>query len=475
MRILSFIKSPFRTPRVKHLENQLEAREEFVHMADLALQAASQITVGETDDESSSNKHYTGNPYKTYASKVGALTKMYEGKKDWGNDVAKNVVDIRAAFLVGSGVKVVPNEDYKGNTDREIDFINSFIAYNNIDKDTPLNWASRAEIEGKFLCRFENVMDNPIYPLGMVRVVHVSWNTNSYTVEHEPNNYDRFTRAYYNNGGSGTNFNLTPPEFIYRRFAGSAGEINETPSKAAMVLRNIQDLDKAYWDWRQIDHLYASPTPAFAFENSDEAKNFYNSASFKNWRIGKGIVLGGGVFKLECYKGEGFMTLEKEIQYHSRKISGATGIPPHFFGYPDLLSNRDTAEALIEAIILSTDKEQKTWASMYEELFQKVIYAHNKWHSQNLNPAAVDVVVPRVGSANAADIQKVWLPLYNAQAISLETLLNQLNNVDADKEIEKIKKDLEDAILHPSTDPGSGGGANNQNGGSVGTGQNQDS
>jgi len=167
------------------------------------------------------------------------------------------------------------------------------------------------------------------------------------------------------------------------------------------------------WDWRKINRLFAAPTPVIICPDKQTAKDMEDQIVKSNWRIGELLILGGeGVsFELKGWKGDGFTTLKAETEAYVKTISGTTGIPVHFLGYPELLSNRDTAENLIELIVLSTNKERNTWKGAYEELFQKAIMISNTFLGTSLNPAAVDAIIDKpdlttVTGANNASVPK---------------------------------------------------------------------
>ena len=171
--------------------------------------------------------------------------------------------------------------------------------------------------------------------------------------------------------------------------------MNETPPKTAFVLREIENLDKALWDWRKINKLFSAPTPVIYAPDKQTAKEINTWLDNENWRVGKMLILGGQDVKFELvgWDGDGYTTLKEETQALVKTISGTTGIPVHFFGYPELLSNRDTAENLGQLIDLSTSKERRTWIGAYEEVFQKAMVISNTAFGTNLNLHAIDATV----------------------------------------------------------------------------------
>ena len=425
-------------------------------------------------DSSTDNQHYVGNPYKEYSTQVKVLHSKYDLADDWGCMTLKNIVDVRAAFMIGRGVQVVKRDGFKGDADRELEFIRQFINFNNIDEEAPQDWAVGTELEGKVLIRLESVKKGNYSgdQRGMIRAVYVPWHTHQYTITADEPNYYRYLSATYKGNTTrpdhkpiDTSFNLKESQFIYKRFGGSAATYNETAPKSAFVLRHIEDLDKELWDWRKINSLFAAPTPVITVESVSEVDRVAAEMKLKNWRIGKALVLVNGKFELVAYKGEGYSTIQKAVESDVQAISGATGVPVHFLGHPELLSNRATAENLLELIELSTGKERKVWIGTYEELFQKAILMYNEKFRSNLNPQAIDAEIPFTSSQSLSVIEKVYLPMYTSGAMSLEHLLSYLSEVDVEQEIERIKENKKDGLLPERQSASDGGVGNSQSGG----------
>jgi len=352
------------------------------------VQAATDIT---TNTDSTGSKHYTGTPsrYNSYEAQVVQLGLMYDNVADWGCMIARNIIDMRTAFSVGGGIRVIKRETFEGQAERELEWAEDFMQQNNLDEEMPQEYAKEAEIEGKVLFRF--LVDKPNQ---FVRLTHVPWLKFHYEVLTPENDFLMYARAVYTGSGeAGITFDLSSDRFVYKRFGGVSSKPNITPPKTSFVLREMEDLDKAIWDWRKVNRLFSMPTPVIMAPDKQTAKDINESLAAINWRIGKLIVFGGQNVKFELvgWKGDGYTTLKEETQSLVKTISGTTGIPVHFLGYPELLSNRDTAENLSQLIALSTSKERRTWVGAYEEIFQKAMRIHNRAFGTNLNPQAIDV------------------------------------------------------------------------------------
>ena len=365
------------------------------------VQASTDIT---TNTDSTSVKAYVGTPsrYSTYSQQVTQLGKLYDNVADWGCMIAKNVIDMRTAFSVGVGVKAIKHKDFKGDATKELVWCKEFMRFNNLDEEMPQEYAKEAEIEGKVLLRL--LVDTRAKN---IRIVHTPWRKFNYKITTPDYDFFNYTQAeYIGSGEFRVKFDLTPPWFVYKRFGGTVDKVNETPPKTAFVLREMEDLDKAIVDWRKINRLFSAPTPVITCPDESAAKKMNKLVDESDWRIGKLLILGGLDVKFELvgWKGDGYTTLQYETQSLVKTVSGTTGIPVQFLGYPELLSNRDTAENLLVLIALSTNKERNTWMGTYEELFQKAMIIANTVFGTNLNPNAVDSTIdtPELVTAEGA-------------------------------------------------------------------------
>jgi len=92
----------------------------------------------------------------------------------------------------------------------------------------------------------------------------------------------------------------------------------------------------------------------------------------------------------------------------------------------------------MELVAASTSKERAGWIGAYSQIIQKAMMIRNANSGLTpLDPSKIKVIIPYVTAEAWARIIDVYLPLYTASAISLETLLSQIPNMDVDAEMEK--------------------------------------
>lgn len=383
----------------------------------------------------------TRSRYKSYASQVSELAEMYECKATWGNQIARNVIDVRAAFIIANGIQVTGEK-------RELEFIKAFIAHNNLDEEVPQNLAREAEIEGKFLARLiPNAEAAGVKRRGMIEMRFVPWTAHKYTIVAKADDYNVFERAKYQVNQTGKDVNLDPSEFVYARFGGRTHKVNDTPPKIGGAIHEIKNLDRALQDWRAINHYFASPTPYFKCETKEQAQAMQKSLGDIQWKIGK-VLCGTADFSMVGIDDAGWESLKEEIITQAKIISGTTGVPVHFLGLPDLMSNRATAENLMELVSASTLKERRIWVGAYEEMFSKALAMANEHFQGGFDSKAVEVSIPFITQAHMDELSATWLPLYTSSAISLETFLSKVPDVDPVEEVKRVE-DRKKNFLRP--------------------------
>jgi len=294
---------------------------------------------------------YVGNQYKTYASAVAEIDKKYNGSADWGVLQTGNIIDLRASFIISEGVKFKKKE--KG-ADAEMEFVEKLFKDNNIDREGAQEFAKEAEIEGKILLKLEWDKNKEI-----VSIRFVSWTSKKYKVKTSPDDYMKYISVSWDAKGDIKSQTLEEDDFVYKKFGGRLNEPNEAQPKIMKCLTQIENLDKALRDWREINRLYSAPVPDFECETVEQAKDTQTEIDKMNWKIKKAFAH-TGKFGYVSPSMTGVVSIENEVTTNSKIISGTTGVPVHFLGFPDLLSNRATADNLMQLIYSATLKERET-------------------------------------------------------------------------------------------------------------------
>jgi hypothetical protein len=386
---------------------------------------------------------YSGNRYKTYDTAVTELALKYVGQADWGVIQAGSIVDLRAAYIIGQGIKVSKIEADDGDATPEYDFAQRFIEKNELDHELPQDLAKEGEIEGRALIKLFPVKSDAADAIGGVDIVlrWVSWTSNHYTVKVSKDDYLQLESVEWNPAG-GAAVKLAPEECVYKRFAGRLDIPGDTMPRAAKCLTQIENLDMALRDWRKINSLYAAPVPDFECKDAEQAKKTNEALDKINWKIGKAFAH-TGVFSYKQPSSEGQKAIEMEILTLMKLISGTTGVPINALGAPELTTKLGAdSQAQLDLIAMSTSKEREIWKAAFQEMLTKAMRMWNAATQKTpLRPEFIKVDLPVVTAEQWDRIASTWLLLFNSQAITRKTMLSQVPGLDAEAEIKALAEE----------------------------------
>jgi hypothetical protein len=381
------------------------------------------------------SKKYVGNSYRDYLTTIQEIARKYEGVAEWGSLETGNIIDVRGAFIIGQGVAIVPaDNDKKTKDSEEMKFVKAFMDYNDLDREMAQEFAKEGEIEGCFLG--ELVWNEKAQ---MVSLRFQSRVDRNYTIAHEPKDYASYLTATWRDPNTSIDTVLKEPDFVYARFGGRVHLPNRPMPKVGKCLTQIESIDKALRDWREINHLFAGPVPVIECSTAADAKAMDAAASNINWKLRKMVTIAGHLAFASPNLQGGSEALEKEIITNAKLVSGTTGVPIGFMGFGDLTTKLGSSSEISGAQIeSSTSKERFVWIGKYTEIIKKAVAIRNA-NSQKtpLDASKVRVIIPFITAESWQRIIDVFLPLFTADAIDLSTLLAQIPNVDVDAEMEK--------------------------------------
>lgn len=390
---------------------------------------------------------YKGNEYQSYDLAVKAIADKYNGQAEWGCLQTGTSVDLRAAFILGDGVKIVHATDERDQAKAELEWAEDFFGFNGLDGEMAQELAKEAEIEGKLAVRLAwEKKDPPRGRPGMVTVRFVSWSSRHYKVTADPDDYLWYKTLRWEKGAAWEGATLDEPEFVYAKFGGRMNDPNQAQPKVMKCLTQIDRLDMALRDLREINHLFAAPTADFECETPQQATALLAFIREKNWKIGKAIAH-VGKFKLVSPSTEGIESLVSEIELLVKMISGTTGIPIHYYGLLDLLKNRATGDNTRELVMAATTKERAIYQAFFEELIEKGMAMYNdkaglsqKSAAKQLDPTKLRVEIPLISQDHWKNLELVLIPAALGGIISKETVAEQIPGINLDVEDKRRKR-----------------------------------
>lgn len=389
------------------------------------------LAYSDSDDETSGGAR--GNNYRSYDEALAALNSKYIATAKWGVLQVGNIVDLRAAFIMGQGPEIIADPDGQ----REAEFVQRLFEYNYLDKYASQEFAKESEIEGKILLRLSPEKNDE-----MVSIRFVSYLDKKYVVETAPDDYLDYQRVTWTPDNETEQVTIDEPNFVYAKFGGRVYDPNAATSKTMKCLTQIDRLDKALFDLRKIDRLFATPTPHVETQERTEAEQINTDVQNLNWRIGK-FFAHTGTFSFETPSMAGAETLIKEITLNSKIISGTTGVPVHFLGFPELMSNRSTSRDMVAGLAAATSRERETWKSVLEQsarksmvLMNETVYAQKP--AQQFDPEKITIEISLETESAWEHLRDVMVPLALADKISNELWLSMIPGVNVSDEMRRL-------------------------------------
>ena len=379
---------------------------------------------------------YKGNEYQDYGAAVTAIEDKYNGTAKWGVMQTANIVDLRAVFVINEGPKVVAR---KPGANKEIDWANKFLEYNDIDKEVAQQFATEAEIEGKIAIKLTPVKTKDKDERGTevdttaITARYISWLEKKYDVKASSNDYFDYQTLSWTPTGQTEAEVLKAPQFVYKKFGGRINNPNSASPKVMKCLTQVDDLSVALRDWREINRLFAGPILYMKLQNKSDVKEALELFEDKNFKIKKTLA---GIGELSYIQLDinGIDSLEREIVTIAKMIAGTTGVSVQYLGLADLLKNRSTSDDLREMLTAATTRERQIWKGAYEELIKKAMVMFNEMEKKTpLNPNKIGVEIPVVTQAQWQHIQNVFLPAAIAGKIDDETFLEQIPSIDVQR------------------------------------------
>jgi hypothetical protein len=413
--------------RIKILKHSIQASEEGQRQ-DVLTPSVTGLT--------SQSDNIDKNNYATYSKQVNDINEMYNNRTDYGGEFLRAVLDTRVAFMIGEGLVI------KTENEKLAEWINEFLEFNKLRGTKLFDNILVGEMEGKDL-----MVIFPDDKEQQIRVRNYLYYITPYDVIMEDKDNQKIKKIVYqkNKENTGTEFSK-PDKSIYIKLGGSPDRINRTVPTIANVMTDIENASRCKYDMRNNNHLFGRVTPYFKTTTSAEAKSLYNKIIALAWRIGRSFV-GSAEFSLVEPSGNAIEALRKELIIYMKHISINTKIPLQWLAYPELLSNRATADNMVEMINAGTLKERMIWQEAFTELIRKaMVMAYERGYINFNKPKDFIVEIPNVTISLLEQIASTWIPLAEAEYISKDTVRGKVPGIDPSKEKKLIDKEKDESM-----------------------------
>lgn len=434
------------------------------------------------------------NNYKTYANQIQAIYKMYYNESDYGGEIARGIIDTRVAILCGEGLNTIvfdspeflemqkaqkeekqaipasqvqalkdiknqaiqQQQDIQEKTQEETqeeeiidekkeavkEFINNIIKWNKLEGEGLIEIGECVEMEGKVL-----LVINPGMLNGkkVVKIEVFDYYTNQYTIKR--NDIGEITEISY---GNKTNpKKITPDRAVFIQLSGKKKDYVKTPPRIANVLTQIENYSRAKYDLRKNNHLFAKTTPFFKTVDAAGASSINNDIRNKNWVVGMGYA-GTADFSYVSQTTGASDGIDKERIMDMKDIATTVGIPILLMNYPELMSNRSTAETMMEMLNQSSKKERLKLQSGMIELIQKIMQfaVKEKIEGAIYEPDMFDINIPLITLDNLKALIETWCILMDKKIISKKTVQGKVPGINPLDEEKQIQEETEENIAN---------------------------
>ena len=372
--------------------------------------------------------------------KISELRKKYKGEADWGNQLVGVITDFNASMQWGQGIRTMAMGDQvrqKGEKPPEQIVWEEFLDFNDLDAEGGLDLGVWGELDGQVLWFWDVDQKEK-----QVRVWTVPLLETRYQIEYDSRPWEPARAILYPEDPDKKEV-LENDKFIFVKLRGIPNGTYGVPT-CARVIEEIEDLHKAQRDLRHINHLFASPTPVLTAEDDQARVRLETDLSGINWKIGKILILvGKDRFEFVSIPPDTPKPLIDEITVKVKFVSASTGIPVHFLGFPDLMSNRAVAMEDFQPAMIHAGKAQKRFVGGFEDLRSRILHVYGQLHGRNYDPNAIDCVFPSPQKGVVKELVEAWLPVRLSKQISHKTFLIRIGVEDPDDEIKAVVEEME--------------------------------
>lgn len=405
------------------------------------------VTNTHTTEAQSTQAVVDKNNYKTYSGQVKFSHDAYNGRLDYGCEMYGSIVETRQVFIGGEGLSVIAK---KKSTQ---DYIDKFLTLNKFHGSMLMDTIRTGEIEGKDLMvmkpKVKKIQDQETK---YIKVQNIQWWTNNYTIVTDPLDTSEITKVKFKpKSDESVEKTLPMNKSVFVKLGGTDEKINDTTNKLHRILTDIENFSRMKYDLRKNHHLFAKIMAYWKTLTQNEAKAINNDINSGKWEIGQSYA-GPADFKLTDVPLGALEALTGEMLLAAKIISTNTGIPIHWLAWPELMSNRATAENLLEVVNAGTKRERLIWEEAYRELIDKsMVMAIDAGFEDSDIMGEYHLELSLVSMANLKAIQETWLPLQQMDVISMGTLRSKIpaiNPTEEKKMVEKEKKENVDAFIN---------------------------
>jgi hypothetical protein len=394
------------------------------------------------------------NNYTTYPQQVLKAYDMYESRAFNGAELFGAVTDMRVACIAGEGINFTTQNEKKKK------YIENFIKKNKLQGSNLLNFVLTGELEGKNIIILEPKIIQATMPMqgktefdkdkSYVKAKQFLWIQNEYEVEYDENDKAEIKQIKYKQKKEDKNFTFVEPKkFTFVKIGGTDRYPNESTNGLHRSLTQFENFSRAGFDLRKTSHLHGSPKPIWSFDPKDpqvdkNIKALEKQLAAADYDIGEGQITTGD-FKFASPDSSAVNIILKDMLENLRTISTNTNIPIHWLSYPELMSNRATAENISKSMEYGTKKARMLWEEGIKEMIEKsmIIAIDNGIADNDILEGDFEIKLPLIDLMQVIEMIKELYVLVKEKFLPTSYLYNRLPGTDPEKIKEALQEEAE--------------------------------
>ena len=376
------------------------------------------------------------NEYMSYGAQVINTYLKYNGQDTIGNWQTRAVIDTRTSFISGEGISIIAKNE------KTAEFCEKFLRDNKLHGSRFYYLVQQSEMEGRCLLSLKADKEK----IKMIRYLSQYCGGEEFKIylkdKNDPDDILKVTIKTKD----GQEKNITS-KYVYVKTGGTFADINNTTTKTGLVLQNIDFYDRALQAMRSNNRLFAKVSPVFTCETQADVQRITALCTSRKWNVGDAIAMVNGKMELVVPNVGAMDNLKAEMLQNAKAISAVTGIPIHWLGHVDAMSNRSTAESLYETINNGTLVERNAWAEgIYELLIKAQELAIDSGLWEGFIDPDFEVKIPLIPFYKAYDNIKALSLAFNDRAISMQDYRNNLPGINPYMTGQMTEDDLKKAM-----------------------------
>jgi hypothetical protein len=359
-----------------------------------------------------------GNEYLTYQNQVDETYRKYNNQSEWGNTQVRTIVDTRTAFIAGEGISVQCEDEKLAK------FLGDFLDSCRLSGSRFIEAVRGSEMTGKALFLLSPIVGE--FPI----CSRVPYRSGEYETKRK-SNWDWRPNVVEIKTKMGDSKEYSSEYFVYIRTGGDDQNWDDTTTRVGLCLNEAENYDRALKDIRRTNYTTSRITPTFKTERAEEASALKATLIKSGWKIGQAFI-GSAGFKFESAESGPIANLQSELAANAKTISAISGIPVHWFGHVDLMSNRATAEELYQVIANATISERVVFQEEFKELLLKMQAIYIDSGGKRITQVSRDfeIAIPQIDIGRFESMVKALSQAYMDEAISIDDYRSFIPGID---------------------------------------------